>query len=138
MTCGTEHKAWCSATCSTQGRALKVSCADTGFGNRLLNLLTPAVYARALHRHVITFWATPGNIDGRRHFGMRFYGSLFELRALVRLPSELNFIEDWPTAQRHGNSSSKVFAGIPLEQADYVPVNSLNRFPATLPEYMYF
>ena len=108
MLCSSKHKAWCASACSTQGRALKVPCADTGFGNRLLNLLTPSVYARVLHRHVITFWATPGNIDGRRHMGMRFYGSLSELRALVMLPSELQFIEDWTAAQRHGNSSSKV------------------------------
>ena len=26
-------------TCSTQGRPLKVSCADTGFGNRIINLM---------------------------------------------------------------------------------------------------
>lgn len=137
MLCSSKHKAWCASACSTQGRALKVPCADTGFGNRLLNLLTPSVYARVLHRHVITFWATPGNIDGRRHMGMRFYGSLSELRALVMLPSELQFIEDWTAAQRHGNSSSKVFSNIPLEEADYVPVNSLNRFPATIPEYTF-
>ena len=123
-------------TCSTQGRALKVACADTDSGIAL-NFLTPAVLP-VLHRHVVTFWATPGNIDGRRHLGMRFYGSLSELRALIKLPSELQFIEDWSPARRHGNSSSKAFASIPLQQADYVPVNSLNRFPATIPEHMFF
>ena len=64
---------------------------------------------------------------------MRYYGSLSELRALVSLPSDLQFIEDWPAAQRGGNSSSKSFASLSLAQADYVPVNSLNHFPETIP-----
>ena len=132
------HKAWCPPTCSTQGRPLKVSCADTGFGNRIINLMASMVFARVLQRPLITFWATPGNIGGRRHSGMRYYGSLSELRAVVSLPSDLQFIEDWPAAQRGGNSSSKSFASLSLAQADYVPVNSLNHFPETIPGYGLF
>ena len=69
---------------------------------------------------------------------MRYYGSLSELRAVVSLPSDLQFIEDWPAAQRGGNSSSKSFASLSLAQADYVPVNSLNHFPETIPGYGLF
>ena len=137
--CNSQTAAWCPPTCETRGRPLRVACADTGFGNRILNWLAPAVYGRVLHRPIVTFWATPKNTGGRRHFGMRHYGELSALRELVDMPYDLQFIEDWPVSRRGaGVSSSKAFGALTLKQSDYVPVNSLNNFPNSMPGYGFF
>ena len=123
-TCASTYLFWCSnCSCEHGSRPLKAETPDTGFGNRLSKLLSFAAIGESLGRPVVTFWASPGNTNHKRHRGMRFYGSLDELRTLIMLPRALQWVEDCSANEANGSSTHSMLAAIPLAAADVIPTH---------------
>lgn len=106
-------------------RLLKGSTPDTGMGNRLSKLISFAGIGESLDRHVLAFWATPGNTNMKAHRGRRFYGGLDEVRSLMHLPRALHWTEDWSDEALNGTSSGSALEKVALEAADLIPTGLL-------------
>jgi len=114
--------------CAHPARLLKADMPDTGFGNRMTKLITAAALAIALNRTAVSYWSSKHNSNSkhlRGGAGKRSYGTLDELRALVRLPRVVTWLEDWNASRQRKQSTAALFASLPRAQADEVPFAAL-------------
>ena len=94
---------------------------DTGFGNRMTKLITAAALAIALNRTAVSYWSSKHNSNSKHLRGKRSYGTLDELRALVRFPRVVTWLEDWNASRQGKQSTAALFASLSRAQADEVP-----------------